>query len=365
MVSQPPFPPQPPAFSSVLSKEEATKDTSQAPSYLTLLDEEEGEETDVESVEAAQERIILVTAEQAKERLDRLLSSLEEFQQSRSQLKRWIQEGYVLHNGQPARPSQRLRAGDVLSIRAPKPAPSEAIPEEIPLAIAYEDEHLIVINKPAGMVVHPAPGHPTGTLVNALLFHCRDLAGIGDTLRPGIVHRLDQDTTGLLVVAKHDAAHRGLAVLFHDRPKEHLDRRYLALASGRFDEDTLCLDTPYGRHPTQRLRFSSRVESERRAITHLWVRERFALATLLEVRLHTGRTHQIRVHLADRGRPLIGDPLYGGTPPKNWPHALRHFPRQALHAYRLAFTHPITQAKIELEAPLPSDMQELLDSLMR
>ncbi len=328
------------------------------------VDEELELTEDNEALPAEQTALTLhVSSEDAQQRLDRFLAALETLPYSRSQLKRWIQEGHIHRNNRPARPSDRIHAGDIIAILPPPPEPITAIPEEIPLQIAYEDEHLIVVDKAVGMVVHPAPGHPSGTLVNALLFHCRDLSGIGDALRPGIVHRLDRDTSGLLVVAKHDQAHRGLSDLFRLRPKEHLDRRYLAVARGTFQEDTLHIDTPYGRHPTQRLRFSSLVESERRAVTDLKVLERYALATLVMLRLHTGRTHQIRVHLADRGRPLVGDALYGGTPPRQLPHFLRDFPRQALHAARLAFTHPITQQFLCFESPLPPDLHALLDQL--
>ena len=318
---------------------------------------EDSEEASAESAALT----LQVPPQDAQQRLDRFLAALDSLPYSRSQLKRWIQEGHIFRNHRPARPADRIHTGDTIEIIPPPPEPITAIPEDLPLQIAFEDEHLIVVDKAVGMVVHPAPGHSSGTLVNALLHHCRDLSGIGGALRPGIVHRLDRDTSGLLVVAKHDLAHRGLSDLFRLRPKEHLDRRYLAVARGHFQEDSLHIDTPYGRHPTQRLRFSSLVESERRAITDLTVVERFALATLVQLRLHTGRTHQIRVHLADRGRPLIGDALYGGTPPHNWPNFLRNFPRQALHAARLAFTHPITQEPLSFASPLPPDLQQLID----
>ncbi|MCB9639873.1 MAG: RluA family pseudouridine synthase [Myxococcales bacterium] len=341
----------------------STSSTPPSPNENETFDEDTDLSEDEGSSASVAEHTLKVTVEQTSQRLDRYLASLESLPYSRSQLKRWIQEGHIYRNDRSGRPADRVQAGDIIRITPPPPEPITAIPQDIPLDIFYEDEHLIVINKPVGMVVHPAPGHPSGTLVNALLFHCRDLSGIGDALRPGIVHRLDRDTSGVLVVAKHDQAHRGLADLFRLRPKEHLDRRYLAIARGTFNEDKLHIDTPYGRHPTQRLRFSSLVQSERRAVTDLWVQERFTQATLLMLRLHTGRTHQIRVHLADRGRPLIGDALYGGNAPRNWPHALRDFPRQALHAARLAFTHPITQEFLSFEAPLPEDLQQLLQVL--
>lgn len=310
---------------------------------------------------------VVVSAEGAGQRIDRFLASQEHLSLSRSLLQRLMLEGRVRVEEQSVKPSTRLREGDSIQIIIPPPTSLLLTPEPIPLDILFEDEHLVVVNKPVGMVVHPAPGHDTGTLVHALLHHCRDLSGVGGVLRPGIVHRLDRDTSGVMVVAKHDAAHHGLATLFKERPQGQLDRRYVAVAQGSFVEDHGIIDTPYGRHPVDRKKFSSQVFAQsghgRRAITEFWVQERFPWATLLELKLHTGRTHQIRVHLADRGRALLGDAMYGGRPPARWPNALKTFPRQALHAKLLAFVHPITQAWVACEAMPPADFQTLLETL--
>lgn len=299
-------------------------------------------------------------------RIDRYLAQREELGSSRSGLKRLIEEGQVYLQNRKIKSSYRVHRGDLIEVILPPPRLLLVEPEEIDLEVLYEDEHLIVVDKPVGMVVHPAPGHDSGTLVHALLHHCKDLSGIGGELRPGIVHRLDRDTSGAIVAAKHDAAHRGLADLFKHRPSTQLDRRYLGIARGHFQEDHGVIDTGYGRHPTDRKRFTSRVEQPiRRAITRYRVQQRFALATLLELKLETGRTHQIRVHLAERGRALIGDALYGGRPPSIWPDLLRQFPRQALHAHILAFVHPITQEFISCTAQIPQDLRDLLDYLCR
>lgn len=306
---------------------------------------------------------LVVTAEDAGQRIDRFLATQEPLSLSRSLLQRLIESGQVWLGGRPVKPSARVREGDCIQIAIPAPVPLALVPEAIPLDILFEDEHLLVVNKPVGMVVHPAPGHDSGTLVHALLHHCRDLSGVGGVLRPGIVHRLDRDTSGVMVVAKHDAAHHGLATLFKERPKEQLDRRYVAVACGVIREAHGIMDTMYGRHPVDRKKFSSQVHSERRAITEFWVRATYTVATLLELKLHTGRTHQIRVHWADRGHPLLGDTVYGGRPPSRWPNALKTFPRQALHASKLAFVHPITRAWICCESSPPDDFQTLLETL--
>jgi 23S rRNA pseudouridine1911/1915/1917 synthase len=300
-----------------------------------------------------------------KMRLDKYLSEFLEFDITRSQWKKLIEDGQVLLQGRQPKPSDKIKGGDHLKITLEPPREMELEPEDIPLDVLYEDEHLLVINKTAPMVVHPAPGHDSGTLVHAILFHCEDLSGVGGVKRPGIVHRLDRYTTGALVVAKHDQAHRGLAYLFKHRPEGQIDRRYLALASGRFREDHERIETWYGRHPKHRQRYSSKVSDGKKAITDYWVKERFEHVTLLELKLETGRTHQIRVHLADRHRSLVGDPVYGGKAPSHWPNRLRQFPRQALHAVKLAFVHPVTEEWIECEAPLPDDLETLLKNLHR
>jgi 23S rRNA pseudouridine1911/1915/1917 synthase len=296
-------------------------------------------------------------------RIDRYLASCPTLTCSRSYLKQLITDGHVLIGTKPCRPSYKVRAGETVTVSIPPPRSLSLTPEDIPLDVLYEDSHLIVVNKPVGMVVHPAPGHYTGTLVHALLHHCQDLSGIGGALRPGIVHRIDRDTSGSLVVAKTDDAHRGLSTLFKERPKDQIARQYLAVARGTFREEKGTIETPYGRHPTKRQCYSSRFPADRQAITHFEVIESFGLATLVALRLETGRTHQIRVHLADRHRGLIGDQVYGGRPLARWPNFLKSFPRQALHAHTLSFVHPVTGERIHCEAPLPDDMAELLHNL--
>ena len=303
----------------------------------------------------------------APERLDRYLAEvLPEL--TRSQLKRLIEEGQVLLAGTPAKAGQKLRGGENLAVALPEPEPAEALPEQIPLTILYEDPHLIVVDKPAGLVVHPAPGHQGGTLVNALLYHCHDLAGIGGSLRPGIVHRLDKETSGVLVATKDDATHNGLARQF----KLHtISRRYLALVHGLPQADGGTIDQPIGRHPTERKKMSSRSRSGRRAVTHWQVRERFAAErlSLLELRLETGRTHQIRVHLSELGLPVVGDPIYGraglsrfaGDPQLQ--RLLAGLKRQFLHARLLGFVHPASGAYLEFESSLPEELSGILEHL--
>ena len=283
---------------------------------------------------------------------------------SRSQVARWIEGGHVTRNGRPSKPAQFLAPGDAIEVNPPAPTPSDVLPQEIPLDVLYEDEHLIVIDKPPGLVIHPAAGNPDGTLVNALLAHCRDLSGIGGVERPGIVHRLDKDTSGVLIAAKTDLAHRALSLSFRWRTT---DKRYLAVAYGAPKADEGVVDAPIARHPVERKRMAV-VPGGRQARTLWWVRERFAGASLIECRLVTGRTHQVRVHLAHIGHALVGDPAYSG---RQWREiddtraaaACREFPRQALHAWKLTITHPATGEPMTFEAPIPADIRELLDAL--
>jgi 23S rRNA pseudouridine1911/1915/1917 synthase len=281
---------------------------------------------------------------------------------SRAQVQKGIDEGRVCVNGSPVKASRRVKAGEAVAIRIPEAAPCEAMPEEIALTVLYEDASLLVIDKPAGLVVHPAPGHAGGTLVNALLHHCRDLSGIGGVLRPGIVHRLDKETSGLLVVAKSDAAHRGLAGQF----KRHEVRKtYLALVYGDPKTDGGRIEAAVGRHPTDRKRMSTASRHGRPAISLWHVRERFGAAALLEVDIETGRTHQIRVHLTELGHPVLGDKVYGGagrfrTVGDPFLRArIKGLERQALHAWRLGFAHPLTGEWLQFTAPLPADMRAL------
>ncbi|MDT0682853.1 RluA family pseudouridine synthase [Roseicyclus sp. F158] len=322
-------------------------------------------------------------------RLDKALSRdvPESAALSRSRLARLIEDGHVSLGGAPLTdPRARVAEGDRLRIDVPPPAPTHMTAEDIPLDIAFEDAHLIVVNKPAGMVVHPAPGTPSGTLVNALLGHCVEtLSGVGGSARPGIVHRIDKDTSGLLVVAKSDAAHHGLAAQFEAHTA---DRRYLAICHGAPDpadprlggmsaaawEDggILRIETRLGRHPKDRQRQAVQQSGGRRAVTRARARETFGTppaAALLECRLETGRTHQIRVHLSHLGFPLAGDPVYGGrrrAPQKSLgaaAEAMDRFERQALHAATLAFVHPVSEERLSFEAPLPEDMTALLEAL--
>jgi 23S rRNA pseudouridine1911/1915/1917 synthase len=287
---------------------------------------------------------------------------------SRAQAKRWIEEGRVRLGGKSARASRICREGDRIQVDVPAPRPASPLPERIPLEIVHEDRHLVVVNKPAGMVVHPAPGHPSGTLVNALLEHTRDLSGIGGMLRPGIVHRLDAGTSGLLVVAKSDAAHRRLAAQFQERTVTKL---YLAVVHGSPPE-RLVIDRPIGRDPRDRTRISSRARAPRAATSEVQRLEHLPGSSLLQIRILTGRTHQIRVHLSEAGYPVVGDRDYGAPQRGAKPPArasapafrlLRDFGRPALHAFELAFVHPHSGESLRFRAPLPPDMAELLEKL--
>ena len=283
---------------------------------------------------------------------------------SRSAAARLIEEGAVLLNGGTAKPRTLLREGDTVTVTLPEPEPAEALPENIPLSVVYEDADIIVIDKPKGMVVHPAPGNPSGTLVNALLYHCKgQLSGIGGVERPGIVHRIDKDTSGLLVAAKNDAAHRALAAALE---KHEIVREYHALVRGGFRDDAGTVDLPIGRHPSDRKRMAVLGEGmgkSREAITHYRVLERFSGITYLALRLETGRTHQIRVHMSHLSHPLLGDEVYGGG---SSPFERRHaalLSGQCLHAARLTLAHPVSGEPLAFESPLPADFQKLLTIL--
>lgn len=274
-------------------------------------------------------------------------------QYSRSRVATLAGRGQVLVDGRPQKPAFRLRAGQRVRVLAPPHDPVGVSPEPIPLRIVHEDADILVVDKPAGMTVHPAPGHPQGTLVNAVLAHVPELSGVAGSLRPGIVHRLDKDTSGLLVIAKTDAAYRSLASQLRAR---EVTRVYLALVRGTVRSDRERITAPIGRHPVHRTRMAV-VPRGRPAVTHVTVVERLGGATLVECRLETGRTHQIRVHLRHLGHPVLGDPVYGGAP--------AGIARQALHAARLEFTHPRTGERIVCTAPLPEDFARALDALRR
>lgn len=315
--------------------------------------------TDSTSAEAPFE-LIVAPAEDG-ERLDKLLAS-RVIAASRSTLRRWIDEEHVLIDGQPARASSRMRAGMRILVTPMDPPTSDAIAQDIPLTVLFEDEHLMVIDKPAGLVVHPAPGHPDGTLVNAVLHHTRvDHDDENEKAqRPGIVHRLDRDTSGIMVVAKSLRAKDGLVTLFqaHD-----IERMYLAIAMGKLPAE-LTIDTLHGRHPTDRKKFSSKVVRGKQAVTHIKVREKIGTASLIECRLETGRTHQIRVHLADYGAPLLGDVTYGKTPKEpGLKEIATALGRQALHAAVLGFVHPVTDEKLRFETEPPEDFRVALAGL--
>ncbi len=303
-------------------------------------------------------KMSLETGEEDAGRLDSFLSRRLDL--SRTRVQQLIAEGLVTVDGRPARKSQAVAPGARIALTVPEPAPVDIVAEDLPLDVVYEDEMLLVVNKPAGMVVHPAPGHRSGTLVNALLHHVHDLAGVGGRLRPGIVHRLDKDTSGLLVVAKTDAAQRALSDALRMRKVKRL---YLAAAWGHLSESPLTIDAPIARDPRHRQRMAV-VEGGRRAVTRARVRERWARADLLDVALQTGRTHQIRVHLAHVGHPIVGDTLYGagwerglGGPAAGWARELScRVPRQFLHAGELVFQHPGTGQQMRLRAPLPPDL---------
>ncbi len=285
------------------------------------------------------------------ERLDKFLSTMLP-DQSRSYLQKIIKDGNVLVNGEPKKSSYRLEDGDEVTADLPELKSPDIEPENIPLDILYEDDSILMVNKPKGMVVHPSAGHYTGTLVNAVLWHCQgQLSGINGVSRPGIVHRIDKDTTGVLVVCKNDAAHNAVAAQL----KEHsITRKYRAIVHGVIKEDEGTVDAPIGRHPTERKKMASGVKNGKRAVTHYRVLERFQGYTYVECQLETGRTHQIRVHMASIHHPLLGDTVYG--PAKD----SHHLEGQTLHAMVLGLIHPVTGEYLEVEAPLPEYFENLL-----
>lgn len=313
-------------------------------------------------------RLELVAKPEGPTRLDRYLSESERLL-TRSQIQRLIKVGMITVDGSKTKPSHKLRGGELISVVIPEPVVSHLLPQPIPLDVVYEDSYLIVVNKPAGMVVHPGAGVASGTLVNALLAHCKDLSGIGGVIRPGIVHRLDKGTSGLLVVAKDDRTHLLLSQALRER---QIKRIYEAVVWGK-PPDRGKVETLIGRSPTQRKKMIVRRQTGRIAITNFELIESFGFASLLRLSLETGRTHQIRVHMAHIGHPIFGDPDYGGrrrsygglkeSTMKKARQCLALIDRQALHASRLIFTHPATGSKMEFEAPLPEDMKNLLRRL--
>lgn len=300
-------------------------------------------------------RTFIVDQADKDERLDvYLVRQAQEI--SRSHIQKLISAGQVTVKGRQAKANYKVQPADVVELTVPEPEPLEVVAEAIPLDVLYEDEDVIVINKARGMVVHPAAGTHRGTLVNALLDHCEDLSGIGGTVRPGIVHRLDKDTSGVMVVAKSDRAHVSLAGQIKDRTA---GRKYLALVHGNVKADDGVIDAPIGRHPSDRKKMAVTFQHSREARTKFRVLERFGNYTLVECKLFTGRTHQIRVHMAYIGHPVVGDPKYG---PKNSPFAIAG---QALHSAELVFAHPVSGAELRFSAPLPKDMENILAQLKR
>ncbi|MFR7358930.1 MAG: RluA family pseudouridine synthase [Dorea longicatena] len=289
------------------------------------------------------------------QRIDRYLSDTLE-DRSRSYIQKIIKDGHVTVNQKPVKANYRLSFGDRVEVTLPEAKEPDIEPENIPLDILYEDQDIIMVNKPKQMVVHPAPGHYSGTLVNALMYHCGDeLSGINGCMRPGIVHRIDMDTTGSLVVCKNDKAHQSLS----EQLKEHSIRRiYVAIVHGNIKEDSGTVNAPIGRHPTDRKKMSTHCKNGRNAITHYKVLERFGDYTYIQCELETGRTHQIRVHMASIGHPLVGDEVYG---PKKCP--FKGLQGQTLHARTLGIIHPSTGEYLEVNAPLPEYFVDLLDRL--
>ena len=298
--------------------------------------------------------ILIITAEESGDRIDALLARQAE-ELTRSAAQRLLERGMVLLGGRPVKKNYRCAAGDRFTVLLPEPDDMPLIAQDIPLDVVYEDQDVIVVNKPRGLVVHPAPGHPDGTLVNALLFHCGDsLSGVGGEKRPGIVHRIDKDTSGLLIAAKNDFAHRALSEQLSDRS---LSRVYEAVARGSFREDAGTVDRPIGRHPTDRKRMAVTEKNARPAVTHWEVLARYQGYTHIRCVLETGRTHQIRVHMASIGHPLLGDFTYGAPSPE------KGLEGQCLHARRLKFIHPRSGEAIELSSPLPAYFEDVLARL--
>lgn len=293
-------------------------------------------------------------------RLDNFLTAVLP-DQSRSQIQRLIKDGRVQGPGKAPRASTAVHTGQVFTIDIPPPKPAEPLPEALPLRIVYEDPDVVVLDKPAGMVVHPAAGHSSGTLVNALLHHIKDLSGIGGELRPGIVHRLDRGTSGLMVVAKHDRAHDELSRQFRDR---EVEKEYVALVWGVVQAGRR-IDAPIGRDPANRQKMSTRARRARSAVTRVTFSHHFKGVSLLKVAIATGRTHQIRVHLSTIGHPIVGDPVYGGVHrrvPANL-RAVQQLDRPFLHSARLSFSHPGDGRRVDFDSPLPPDLQHVLDDL--
>ena len=299
-----------------------------------------------------------VTEEYEDERIDKYMASLID-SLSRSFIQKMMKEQKVLVNNIPVKANYRLRAEDEICFTLPEAAEPDIEAENIPLDILYEDDDVLVVNKPKGMVVHPAAGHYSGTLVNAVMYHCRgSLSGINGVMRPGIVHRIDRDTTGSLIICKNDNAHLSIAAQLKDHT---IVRRYRAIVHGVIREEELCINSPVGRHPTDRKKMAAGVRNGKEAVTHIKVLERFRAYTYIECRLETGRTHQFRVHMDSIGHPLLGDTVYGNRK-YSLPYVLQG---QTLHAMTLGFIHPVSGEYVETTAPLPDYFSHLLETLPR
>ncbi|WP_036807014.1 RluA family pseudouridine synthase [Planococcus glaciei] len=294
---------------------------------------------------------IEITEEMAGVRIDKAVSSIDE-DWSRSQIANWVKDGAVKVNGETVKPNYKVRLDDIIIVSPPLLEELDVVPEDLDLEITYEDADVLVVNKPRGMVVHPAPGHANGTLVNGLMFHCNDLSGINGVARPGIVHRIDKDTSGLLMVAKNDMAHTSLV---DQLVKKTVTRKYVALVHGHIPHDKGTIEAPIGRDSKDRQKMAV-IDKGKHAVTHFRVLERFGNFTLVECRLETGRTHQIRVHMKYIGFPLVGDPKYG-------PKKTMDIGGQALHAEVIGFDHPRTGEYLEFSAEPPAEFAELLESL--
>jgi 23S rRNA pseudouridine1911/1915/1917 synthase len=303
---------------------------------------------------------LTVESEYDGSRLDSFLTALLP-DQSRSNVQRLIKDGHVTGGPPALRPSTAVRTGQTYTIDIPAPAPSIPEPEALPLRIIYQDQHIVVLDKPAGMVVHPAAGHSGGTLVNALLHHVKDLSGIGGEARPGIVHRLDRGTSGVMVVAKTDRAHQELSRQFSDR---EVEKEYIALVWGVVQAGRR-IDAPIGRDPGDRQKMSTRARRARHAVTRVTFARHFKGVSVVKVAIATGRTHQIRVHLSAIGHPVVGDATYGGTHRRTAANlrAVQRLERPFLHSARLAFTHPADGRRVEFDSPLPPDLQAVLDDI--
>lgn len=289
----------------------------------------------------------------ANERIDKFITEALEEDISRTLVQQWVKDGHVKVNGKAVKPNYKLSIEDVIALQIPEPQGVELAAENIPLNVVYEDSDVIVINKQRGLVVHPAPGHYSGTLVNALMYHCKDLSGINGELRPGIVHRIDKDTSGLIMSAKNDKAHASLA----EQLKAHtVNRKYIALVHGHIQHDQGTIDAPIGRDSHDRKMYTVTEKNSKTAVTHFVVIERFGDFTLVELKLETGRTHQIRVHMKFIGHPLVGDPMYGKSKGML-------MDGQALHAAILGFKHPRTGEWLQFEAPIPPDMENLIQTI--